>query len=108
MGVNPQVSSIFNGRLMDLWRCGVVQFIHDPHGELASQGFEADVHYVPFDGTPEDVVRKAKALRKSHKRMAEIMRAGYEACHKYQTERSTNAVFAQIYGDHLGQIEHGR
>jgi hypothetical protein len=107
-GVNPQVSSIFNARLIDLWVSGVIQFIHDPHGELASQGFEAGVHYVSFDGTVADMIGKMHALRADPKAAANIMEQAHRKMVEYQTKRSTNEVYTNIYMDHLEQIENGR
>jgi hypothetical protein len=50
-GPNWAVSSLFNRRLFDLWRCGVVQLLHDPHGELREFNILPGKHYIPFDGT---------------------------------------------------------
>lgn len=107
-GPNPQVSSIFNGRLMDLWRCGVVQMIYDPHGELASEGFDAWTHYVPFDGTAEDVMRLVRELKPQKEKLADIIEAASLKVDEYQTVKSTNAVYSRIYGEHLQQITEGR
>jgi len=106
-GVNPQVSSIFNGRLIDLWACGVIQFIYDPHEELRLQGFEEGTHYLGFDGTAADLIARVEDVKKDPGRCADIIQAAHETMVKYQTERSTNAVYAQIYADWLAG-ENGR
>jgi len=50
-GVNYPISSIYNGRLFDLFEMGVVQIVHDKHHELADFGYEDGIHYLEFDGT---------------------------------------------------------
>ena len=107
-GPNPQVSSIFNGRLMDLWRCGVVQLIHDPYNELVDEGFEPWVHYVPFDGTADDAMRLVHELKPQKDKLADMIHAAAVKVSEYQTIKSTNAVYARIYGEHMDQIENGR
>ena len=104
IGVNPQVSSIFNGRLIDLWTCGVVQMVHDPHGELASEGFIEGEHFVSFDGSTADCIGKAKELKADPKRCARIIRAAFMQAMQYQREKSTPAVYASIYADWIDKV----
>lgn len=103
-GVNPQVASLHNGRLIDLWRSHVCQLIHDPWGELAEEGFAPWEHYVPYDGTAGDALRLVKELKPQRQRVAEIIAAGGNRCHEYQITKSTPAVYCQIYADHAERI----
>ncbi|MCP4549526.1 MAG: glycosyltransferase family 1 protein [bacterium] len=107
-GVNPQVSSIFNGRLIDLWATGVIQIIHDPHGELAGAGFEDGTHYVGFDGTTADLRAKVIELKADPPRCADIMANAYNAVVRHQNDRTTDSVYAQLYADFMPQILGGR
>jgi hypothetical protein len=101
IGVNPQVSSIFNGRLIDLWECGVVQMVYDPHGELESEGFVDGEHYVSFDGSVEDCISKAHELRADPNRCADIIERAHAKMREYQYRKSTPAVYGQIYADYI-------
>jgi len=107
-GPNAQVSSIFNSRLMDLWRCGVVQMVYDPHAELESEGFVPWVHYVPFDGTVDDLLRLVREMKPQRDRLADIMEAAAIKVDQYQTAKSSKAVYARIYGEHIEQVINGR
>jgi hypothetical protein len=107
MGVNPQVSSIYNGRLIDLWTCGAVQLIHDPHKELAEEGFREGEHYIGFDGTITDLIHKAQRIKKDPPLCAELIERAFERMTKYQ-KRTSETVYAEIYRDHMTQLEVGR
>jgi hypothetical protein len=108
MGVNPQQSSIFNSRLVDLWRAGVVQLIHDPLGELAPYGILAGVHYVAFDGSYDDLVRQAKHIHSHPAEAAGFIRRGMEGITLLEQHASWTGAHARMYRDHLRQIEEGR
>lgn len=101
-GVNPQASSLFNTRLMDLWRCGVVQLIHDPHGELAGHGWMPWTHYLPFDGTAADALFVMAKAKQDLAALASIIEIGAATVAAIPRR---GAVMHQIYRDWLaGEI----
>lgn len=108
LGLNPQQSSIFNTRLIDLWRSGVVQLIHDPWNELAHYGIEAGRHYVAFDGTYTGLVKVAQACSRNARDLASIIRAGAAVADRLDQVASWTGAHRQLYLDHLDQLEHGR
>lgn len=104
VGFNLQHSSIFNTRLRDLWRMGVVQIVHDRHGELASIGAEAGVHYVPFDGTGPGLLAAAHAVAADPGRAAEMAAAGLALEMRLRANRSPEATQAAILADRETEI----
>jgi hypothetical protein len=106
-GVNVPQSSIFNCRLVDLWTCGVVQILHDQHGELARYGIKAGEHYQDYDGTHADLCRQISHLRSHQPEAAALIRGGQAALAKLACASWTNA-HASMYADALPQLEAGR
>lgn len=108
LGVNPQQSSLFNTRLVDLWRCGIVQLIHDPWGELEHYDIRPREHYVAFDGSYEGLVRTVQACRENSRALAPIIRAGAKAADRLSERASWVGAHSRLYLDHLTQLEQGR
>lgn len=105
MSPNPQQSSLFNCRLVDLWRCGVVQFIHDPWKELEYYGITTDA-YVPFDGTlPGFKVAVAEFRARGREAWADLLLAAEQACNHYTEAASWTGAYTRMYQDHLPQLE---
>jgi hypothetical protein len=77
--VNIGLSSIFNNRLWDAWRMGVLQFCVDPHNELPAQGFEPGTHYVCVT-TPEELLAGVEAWKRDPAKVARVVRDAYHAC----------------------------
>jgi hypothetical protein len=104
-GVNPQQSSLFNTRLMDLWYAGVAQLIYDPHHELERQGFVAGEHYIPFDGSAAGLYTQVRAWKARPKELAALIRRAHKKAVAYnETENTMAAVFGHIYHDyHAGK-----
>ena len=98
-GVNPQVSSLFNTRLRDLWASGVAQLIHDPHEELAEIGFLPGVHYIPFNGTAEDLYQKIQLWKNTPARLAKLIRAAHDKSVQYMKENQPGAKLVRMYYD---------
>lgn len=101
-GINPQMSSIFNTRLMDLWLMGVAQLIYDPHRELERNGFLPDVHYIPFSGNAEHLWTQIRYWKQRPAELAALIRRAHEHVTEYMQTHSVNATFARIYGEWLG------
>lgn len=101
-GVNPQMSSLFNTRLMDLWLMGVAQVIYDPHQELVRQGFEPGVHYVSFNGSAEHLWEQIMSWGARPSDLAAMLRRAHERCVEYMGENSVSSVYAKIYREGLG------
>lgn len=97
-GVNVQESSLFNQRLFDLWLSGVVQLVHDPHGELAHFGFVENEHYLAFDGTYEGLLRVVRNGTLDEELVDLVVRARSRA-REFLAERSWTSTYRDIYYD---------
>lgn len=97
-GVNPQVSSLYNTRLVDLFKAGVIQLVFDPHGELPKLGLVSGKHYLQFDGTVDGLLSVIAVWRSNHVGMADIIERGPEAAAIVESHTTSNAL-TQLYGD---------
>lgn len=102
-GVNLPWSSIFNTRLFDLWYMGVCQIIHDPWNELKEEGFEAGVHYIPFDGTIRGLLDTVLRYKADTEAVVRIVTRAKERVETYIREK--NRVLPQIYFDHWDALK---
>ena len=102
MGLNVQLSGLYNTRLMDCWMLGVPQLIWDPCGDMAAIGALPGVHYIPFDGTPEGLLAACGDWSKRGKDLRAIVRSGYAK----QRECSARLIFPdtleRVYLDAFG------
>ena len=104
-GANIQQGSVFNCRLVDLWRCGVIQIIHDRHGELQHYGIHAGRHYVSFDGTYRDLCTKATEIENADiDWQVNRMIDGVEAANRLAARASWTVMHDRMYRDHLGRF----
>ena len=102
-GINPQQSSLFNTRLMDLWYGGVGQFIYDPHGELRARGFRQGEHYLPYNGSAADLYQKIAYWKARPEALAVVLHQAREAALTFSMRtNAVHTVFGQIYHDYLG------
>jgi hypothetical protein len=108
LGVNPQQSSVFNLRLVDLWICGVGQLIFDPHRELSHYGIMPEEHYIPFNGTADDMVRQAERYVGNPAELGKLIARAAVGCRAYCSRSSWVAGYTKMYEDHLDRIEGGR
>lgn len=107
-GWNTPISSIFNCRLIDLIRMGVLQFICDRYGELREQGFLPEVHYAAYDGTPSGLIARVLAAKIDPKGSAQIARAALVRLKVFKEETKQERIFDGIYEAHAKQLERGR
>lgn len=104
MGLNVPVSSIFNCRLMDLWMTGTVQVLHDRHRELEAFGFLPDRHYLPFDGTPDDLLRVVEEAAKNRGHLGTIATNAWRQAQDFMKFHGRKQAFTDIYFDHLARL----
>ena len=78
MGLNVPLSSIWNCRVADLMFLGVPMVAWDPWGELAAKGFLPGEHWIPFDGTPDGLVRTVLDWRGRGDDLARVARAAHD------------------------------
>lgn len=96
-GLNAQMSSLFNTRLMDLWYMGVAQLIHDPHGEMGERGFLDGIHYIEFDGSAEDMREKILDWKSRPKDLAQMLRKARKDSVEFLAEHNSGRALARIY-----------
>lgn len=99
--VNVPISSLFNCRLADLFLAGVVQFVRDRWGELPRMGFVEGEHYLGFDGTADDLLRKVESLRQRPEEAAALIGRAHAKAVDFWRENSWSAAFGDIYFKHL-------
>lgn len=98
--INYPVSSVFNARLLDSWRLGVIQLIPDRHDELPAFGFKNGTHFIKFDGTFKGFIETLWEWKDQKGRLANIARAGFLA-HDQHLKASTED---QFFFDHALRI----
>lgn len=104
MGVNLQLSGLFNARLMDLWRTATPQMIYDPHGEMQLIKAEPMEHFIPFDGTPEGLLATFKKYRTEHALLAHIARNGVAQEKFVRETMNFYTVMNEVFLDHTGLL----
>lgn len=103
-GINPQQSSLFNTRLIDLWLCGVAQLIYDPHSELKHYGIMPHEHYIPFDGTFEDLERQMAYYWTHIGEWGDLVRNARAKCDVFTEITSWTGAYKRMYREHLDRI----
>jgi hypothetical protein len=103
-GFNVPHSSIFNTRLFDLWCCGVVQVVYDPNHELDVIGAKAFEHYLPFDGTAEELVRVVREWRARRADLAELVLRAHAFVVAAREASTWTSAHADIYFNCLDRL----
>ncbi len=96
-GPNMPVTSIFNSRLHDLWMLGVIQLIYDPHHELTDFGMMPDEHFIAFDGTIEDCIRKMQSWNTRRSDLVRIARQAKDKAEKLRKTYSHYNAYKAVY-----------
>ena len=104
MGVNAQESSIFNQRLFDLWLCGVVQLVHDPHGELARFGFRDGEHFIAFDGTATNLLTTVERWIGRRADLVAMAIAARTACLDFLAARTWARAYGDVFFDYAERL----
>lgn len=106
--VNPQNSSLFNGRLLDLALCGVVQMIHDPWNELASIGLRPHKHFLPFTGSIANLEGCILAYRNQPEHMSKMLDRARDWAYRYLQENNVSRLYEQFFNSNTYQLLCGR
>jgi len=104
-GINPQLTSLYNTRLMDLWHSGVAQLIYDPHGELAAHGFEPGRHFIAYDGTAVDFWKQLSDWRSRPADLADLLVEAHAAAERFLTGSVSRAYASMYYAELHGRLE---
>jgi len=103
-GVNFPISSFFNGRLFDLFETGVVQVLHDRHGELTEFGYRNGTHYIGFDGSIANFFQVLKAPREDGEFLSRMALAAKEHTDTVVAKNSYREAIRHCYGRYLQRL----